>query len=147
MSSAELFSSNGTDSRSGHRHRTVVGDEDVGCGDQAFMEPFGLLESLPADVIAEAERWREHLVEIATGLPPGAAPGTAARPGFDPNTTSQTDRLHAKAAELGIRPARSNANAPGSRRKGCGAWSTSAPPARSTSPVRPTRGWSRCCAS
>ncbi|GGP84486.1 hypothetical protein [Saccharothrix coeruleofusca] len=66
------------------------------------MELFGLLESLPAEVVAEAERWRDHLVEIETGLPPGATPGTAARPGFDPNTTSATDRLQAKATELGL---------------------------------------------
>jgi len=66
------------------------------------MEPFGLLESLPAEVVAEAERWRDHLVEMTTGLPPGAAPGTAACPGFDPSTTSAADRLQAKAAELGI---------------------------------------------
>jgi hypothetical protein len=33
------------------------------------VEPFGLLESLPAEVVAEAERWRDHLVEVETGLP------------------------------------------------------------------------------
>lgn len=41
-------------------------------------------------------------MEIENGLPPGAVPGTAARPGFDPNTTSATERLQAKAAELGV---------------------------------------------
>jgi putative transposase len=42
------------------------------------LEPFGLLESLPAaEVVIEAERWRDHLVEIATGLP-----------GFDPGQPS-----------------------------------------------------------
>jgi transposase InsO family protein len=66
------------------------------------MEPFGLLEALPAEVVAEAERWGDHLVEMTTGLSPGAAPGTAARPGFDPSTTTAADRLQAKAAELGI---------------------------------------------
>ena len=44
------------------------------------MEPFGLLEALAPKTVAEAERWRDHLVEIATGLPPCAAPGTVARP-------------------------------------------------------------------
>ncbi|WP_051342323.1 hypothetical protein [Pseudonocardia spinosispora] len=68
------------------------------------MEPFGLLESLPDEVVSEAERWRDHLVEMATGLPPGAAPGTSARPGFDPSTTSAADRVQAKAAELGVSP-------------------------------------------
>jgi hypothetical protein len=31
------------------------------------VEPFGLLESLPAEVVADAERWRDHLVEINIG--------------------------------------------------------------------------------
>jgi putative transposase len=66
------------------------------------IEPFGLLESLPAEVVADAERWRDHLAEIETGLPPGAAPGAAPVPGYDPATTSAADRLQAKATELGV---------------------------------------------
>jgi putative transposase len=66
------------------------------------VEPFGLLESLPADVVAEAEGWRDHLVEVETGLPPGAAPGAVSRAGYDPGTTSLADRQRIKAAELNV---------------------------------------------
>ncbi|WP_211346719.1 Mu transposase C-terminal domain-containing protein [Actinokineospora cianjurensis] len=66
------------------------------------VEPFGLLESLPAEVVGEAERWRDHVVEVMTGLPPGAAAGAVPRPGYDPATTSLADRQRAKAAELGV---------------------------------------------
>jgi transposase InsO family protein len=66
------------------------------------VEPFGLLESLPADVVAEAERWRDHLVEVDTGLPPDAAPSTAPRPGYDPQATTLAQRQRTKAAELGV---------------------------------------------
>jgi hypothetical protein len=47
------------------------------------VEPFGLLESLPAEVVAEAERWRDHLSEVGIGLSPGAAPGTAPRARYE----------------------------------------------------------------
>jgi len=66
------------------------------------VEPLGLLDALPAEVVAEAERWRDHVVEVETGLPPGAAPGTLPRPGYDPAVTSLADRQRAKAAELGV---------------------------------------------
>ncbi|ONI90876.1 integrase [Saccharothrix sp. ALI-22-I] len=65
-------------------------------------EPFGLLAALPEEVVVEAERWRDHLVEVETGLLPGTAPGSQPRPGYDPQTTSLADRQRAKAAELGI---------------------------------------------
>lgn len=66
------------------------------------IEPFGLLDSLLDDVVAEAERWRDHLVEVESGLSPGAVPGTVARPGYDPATTSLAERQRAKAAELDV---------------------------------------------
>jgi putative transposase len=65
------------------------------------IEPFGLLESLPEEVVTEAERWRHHVVEVETGLPPDATPGTAPRPGYDPQRTTLADRQRTKAAELG----------------------------------------------
>ena len=37
------------------------------------LEPFGLLDSLPAEVVDRARDWERHLVEVVTGLPPGAA--------------------------------------------------------------------------
>ncbi|MEU4806589.1 Mu transposase C-terminal domain-containing protein [Actinosynnema sp. NPDC023587] len=66
-----------------------------------MVEPFRLLEALPAEVVAAAEQWREHLVEVETGLAPGAVAGTGPRPGYDPLTTTLAERQRAKAAELG----------------------------------------------
>jgi len=66
------------------------------------VEPFGLLDALPAEVLAAAEDWRRHVVEVETGLPPGAAPGTAPRPGYDPDSSTLAQRDEAKAAELGV---------------------------------------------
>ncbi|WP_234392920.1 hypothetical protein [Amycolatopsis sp. AA4] len=66
------------------------------------VEPFGLMESLPADVVADAERWRNHLVEVETGLPHDAAPGTMPRLGYDPRSTTLAERQRTKAAELGV---------------------------------------------
>lgn len=66
------------------------------------LEPFGLLDALPEEVLAEARTWERHVVEVETGLPPGAEPGTVPRPGFDPATTTVTQREQVKAAELGV---------------------------------------------
>jgi hypothetical protein len=33
------------------------------------IEPVGLLDTLPADVLDEAKRWEQHIVEVETGLP------------------------------------------------------------------------------
>ncbi|MEU4449294.1 hypothetical protein AB0K14_38180 [Actinosynnema sp. NPDC050801] len=62
------------------------------------VEPFGLLDALPAG----AERWRDHVIEAQTGLPPGAGPGAVPRPGYDPHSTTLAERQHVKATELGI---------------------------------------------
>jgi hypothetical protein len=48
------------------------------------VEPFGLLDSLPPEVVDRARGWQRHLVEVVTRLPLGVGPGTAPRPGFDP---------------------------------------------------------------
>lgn len=66
------------------------------------MVAFGLLDSLPEPVIAAAREWEAHLVEVETGLPSGAAPGTPPRPEYDPALWSLTQRAEAKAAELGV---------------------------------------------
>jgi putative transposase len=65
-------------------------------------EPFGLLDSLPATVLAAARVWERHVVETVTGLPPDAPPGTEPRLGFDPAATTLAQRDAAKAAELGV---------------------------------------------
>jgi putative transposase len=66
------------------------------------VEPFGLMAGLPEEVLAEAREWERHVVEVETGLPPGAEPGAAPRPEYDPATHSLTARAQAKAAELGV---------------------------------------------
>ena len=78
------------------------GFEVTGGAELPGVEPFGLLDSLPAAVLATAREWERHVVETQTGLPPGALPGTAPRPGFDPVVTTLAQRDAAKATELGV---------------------------------------------
>jgi hypothetical protein len=66
------------------------------------VEPFALLDSLPGAVLDTAREWERHVVEIETGLPPGAEPGVAPKPECDPTRTTVVDRDRAKAAELGV---------------------------------------------
>jgi putative transposase len=73
-----------------------------GTPDLPVVEPFGLLESLPAEVAAEAGRWRDHVVEVETGLPPDVPAGSRPRDGYDPRITTLADRQRAKATELGV---------------------------------------------
>ena len=48
------------------------------------VEPFGLLDGLPEEVLAAARDWERHVVEVETGLAPDAEPGAEPRPGYDP---------------------------------------------------------------
>jgi hypothetical protein len=66
------------------------------------VEPFGLLDSLPTEVLAVARDWERHVVEVETGLAPDAAPGTSPRPEYDPQARTLAQRTQAKAAELGV---------------------------------------------
>jgi transposase InsO family protein len=66
------------------------------------VEPFGLLDSLPAEVLAAAREWERHVVEVETGLPSGAEPGATPREGYDPTVTTLLARDQAKANELGV---------------------------------------------
>ena len=66
------------------------------------VEPFGLLDSLPEDVLAAAREWERHVVEVQVGLPPDAAPDAAPRPEYDPATRILAAREQAKATELGV---------------------------------------------
>ncbi|MGK5545485.1 Mu transposase C-terminal domain-containing protein [Streptomyces sp. URMC 127] len=66
------------------------------------MEPAGLLETLPEPARAAAVEWQRHVVEVETGLPPGAEPGTAARSEYDPAARTVVERAQAKADELGV---------------------------------------------
>ena len=71
-------------------------------GQQAVpvMEPFGLLEALPAEVLGRARRWERHIVEVVTGRAPDASDAAAPRAGYDPASSTVKDRDAAKAAEL-----------------------------------------------
>jgi putative transposase len=60
----------------------------------------GLLDGLPAPVVARARAWERHLVEIDTGLPPDAPTGARPQPDYDPARRSLRQREAAKAAEL-----------------------------------------------
>jgi putative transposase len=66
------------------------------------MTPFGLLEGLPAEVLDAAREWERHVVEVVTGLPQDAAPGTVGRPEYDPALQTVRERDQAKADELGV---------------------------------------------
>ena len=66
------------------------------------VEPFGLMDGLPVKVLEQAREWERHIVEVETGLPPGALPGATPRAGFDPASTTIAERDQAKAAELGV---------------------------------------------
>ncbi len=74
----------------------------VGGAPMPRVEPFGLLDGLPEEVLAEAREWERHLVEVETGLPPDAGPGVVPRPEYDPAVCSLLQRERAKAAELGV---------------------------------------------
>ncbi|MGA4943914.1 AAA family ATPase [Streptomyces cinereoruber] len=55
----------------------------------------------PAGSADERARWWvPHIVEVLTGLPPGAPPGARPRPGFDPALTTLGEREEAKSEEL-----------------------------------------------
>jgi putative transposase len=46
------------------------------------MEPFGLLDGLSAEVLEAAKGWQRHVVEVETGRPPDARPGSVPRPEY-----------------------------------------------------------------
>jgi len=66
------------------------------------VEPFGLLDRLPAGVLEQAREWERHVVEVETGLPPDPPPGPVPRPGHDPAITTMLQQDQAKAAELWV---------------------------------------------
>ncbi|MBD0844351.1 AAA family ATPase [Streptomyces sp. TRM68416] len=56
--------------------------------------------SAPGEVLERARWWERHIVEVITGLPPGADDRATPRPEFDPAVRSLGEREAAKAAEL-----------------------------------------------
>lgn len=75
---------------------------DVGQALPPVLEPFGLVEGLPEEVLAPAREWQRHVVEVETGLAPEAPAGATPRPEYDPATRTVRQRDAAKAAELGV---------------------------------------------
>jgi len=64
------------------------------------LPPLSLIEAVPEPVAERARFWESHILEVLTGLPGGAAEGTAPRPDFDPRLHGLAEREAAKAAEL-----------------------------------------------
>jgi putative transposase len=60
----------------------------------------GVLGAVPDEAAGQARWWERHVVELVTGLPPGAAAGSRPRPRYDPAARTLTEREQAKAAEL-----------------------------------------------
>ncbi|BBZ57008.1 DDE-type integrase/transposase/recombinase [Mycolicibacterium phocaicum] len=74
----------------------------LGHVERVGVEPFGLLDGLPTGVVDAAREWERHVVEVDTGLAPGAEPGSVPRDGFDPAVSTVSQRAERKAAELGV---------------------------------------------
>jgi Mu transposase, C-terminal len=64
------------------------------------VEPLGLLDGLPPGAVQAAREWQRHIVEVETGLLPGAGPGAIPRQEYDPARRTLAQRDQAKAAEL-----------------------------------------------
>lgn len=60
----------------------------------------GLAEALPAEVRERAQWWERHVLEVLTGLPPGAPAGSVPNPDYDPARRSLRQRELAKHAAL-----------------------------------------------
>jgi transposase InsO family protein len=59
-----------------------------------------LLEDVPAELVEQARWWERHVLEVESGLVPGAPIGTSPRRQYDPAFTGVRERERAKAAEL-----------------------------------------------
>lgn len=59
-----------------------------------------LLEDVPAGLAEQARWWERHVVEVETGLVPGAPLGTTPRRDYDPAIVGLRERERAKVAEL-----------------------------------------------
>ncbi|MEH0975273.1 Mu transposase C-terminal domain-containing protein [Micromonospora sp. CPCC 205546] len=59
-----------------------------------------VLSGVAEDVAERARQWERHIIEVETGLPPGAEPGTEPRSEYDPRLQGLQQRVAAKALEL-----------------------------------------------
>ena len=64
------------------------------------LDPAGLLDALPEAVLARAREWERHVVQVQTGLPPGAPAGARPQEVYDAARHPLAAREAAKAAEL-----------------------------------------------
>ncbi|TMR88812.1 Mu transposase C-terminal domain-containing protein [Nonomuraea basaltis] len=76
------------------------GFEHLGKSAPTPLLPAGMLTGLPQEVVEEAMWWHQHIVEVLTGLLPGAPAASLARPEYDPATRQLTEREQAKGLEL-----------------------------------------------
>ena len=67
---------------------------------QVPLPPRGVLEGLPEEVVARAQWWEAHVVELLHGVRPGSPPGTAPSFEYDPLRCTLRQREAAKVAEL-----------------------------------------------
>lgn len=67
---------------------------------RAELPDFSLMEGIPEGAALKARQWELAVVEVDTGLLPGALPGAVPRPAFDPDSTTLIERYQAKAAEM-----------------------------------------------
>lgn len=66
----------------------------------APLPPRGVLDGLPAEVVARAQWWEGHVVEVLPGAVPGCRHGATPRPQYNPLHTSLRQREVDKVAEL-----------------------------------------------
>jgi len=71
----------------------------VGAQPDPRLEGLGLLAHVPAEPLAAARWWEQHLAEVETGTPP-AGPTSAPKSQYDPARTSLQQREQAKLEEL-----------------------------------------------
>ncbi|MGW2402605.1 integrase [Kitasatospora sp. NPDC001664] len=67
---------------------------------QEELPDFALLEGVAVKAAERARMWERAVIEVDTGLLPGAPPGSRPRPEYDPQSTTLIERYQAKAAEL-----------------------------------------------
>jgi hypothetical protein len=85
---------------------TIIGGERPLAATASVMA----LEDVPAGAAAAARDWERHIVEVETGLPPGAPSGASPKAEYDPATTTlrqRQPRPRPASAEARARPARS----------------------------------------
>ena len=71
-------------------------------GSRRKIPPVAILDGLPQDVVEQALEWERHLVEIDSGLPAGTGARVTGREAYKPKRRALSERIAAKAEELGV---------------------------------------------